>query len=44
MVKKIDYWEFRERGEEFKIPYYASTAVVHDGNLPYMKATCLNLP
>jgi hypothetical protein len=34
MVKKIDcFWEFGERGEEFKVPYYASAAAVYDGNL-----------
>ena len=41
MVKKLDCWEYGERGEELKVPYYASAAAVHDGNLPYMKATCL---
>ena len=31
----------KERGEELKVPYHASTAAVYDGNLPYIKATCL---
>ena len=32
-----------ERGEEFKVFYYASTAAVRDGNLPYVKVICLML-
>ena len=44
MVKKIDWWESGEKGEELKIPYHTSAAAVCDGNLPYIKATCLNLP
>ena len=28
------------RGKEFKVPYYASTAAVCDGNLFNIKATC----
>ena len=34
MVKKLNYWEYRERGKEFKIPHYTSTIAVRDGNLP----------
>ena len=34
MVKKLNYWEYGERGEEFKIPNYANAAAVRDGNLP----------
>jgi hypothetical protein len=30
-----------ERGKEFKVPHHASAAAVCDGNLPYVKATCL---
>ena len=41
MVKKINYWEYRERGKEFKVPYHASAAVAYNGNLPHIKATCL---
>ena len=41
MVKKINWLESKERGKEFKVPYYANAAAVHDGNLPYIKATCL---
>ena len=44
----IDYYKYKERGKELKVPYYASTAAVRDGNLsyrdgnmPYVKATCL---
>ena len=43
MVDKIDYWEYRERGKEFKVPYYANAVAACDGNLPYIKATCLTL-
>ena len=28
-------------GKELKVPYYANTAAVYDGNLPYIKTTCL---
>ena len=41
MVKKLNYWEYKERGKEFKIPYHANTAAVCDGNLLYIKATYL---
>ena len=41
MVEKLDYWEYRERGKELKVPHHASAAAVRDGNLPYVKATCL---
>ena len=44
MVKKIDCLEFGERGKELKVPYYANAVTACDGNLPYIKATCLNLP
>jgi hypothetical protein len=45
----IDYfYKYEERGEEFKVLYYASAAAARDGNLPhcdgnipYVKATCL---
>ena len=30
-----------ERGKEFKVLYYASTAAVYDGNLPYIIASGL---
>ena len=29
-----------KKGEELKVPYYASTAVTRDGNLPHVTATC----
>ena len=33
-----------EKGvKKLKVPYYASAAAVRDGNLPYVKATCLIL-
>ena len=41
IVNKIDYWEYGERGKEFKVPHYASAAAACDSNLPYIKATCL---
>ena len=41
LVNKIDWWEYRERGKELKVPHYASAAAACDGNVPYMKATCL---
>ena len=43
MVDKIDCWEYKERGEELKVPHHASVAAAYDGNLPYIKATCLML-
>ena len=41
MVKKLNYWEYGERGKEFKVPHHASIAAAYDGNLPHVKATCL---
>ena len=41
MVKKLDLFEFGERGKELKVPYYASAVAARNGNLPYIKATCL---
>ena len=41
MVEKIDWLRIEERGKEFKVPHYTSTVVVHEGNLPHIKATCL---
>ena len=41
MVKKLDCYKFRERGEEFKVLHHASAAAVRDGNLSYVKATSL---
>ena len=34
MVNKINCWEYRERGKEFKVSHYASAVAAHDGNLP----------
>ena len=28
------------KGEELKVPYHASVAVIRDGNLPRVTATC----
>ena len=36
--------KIKERGKKLKVPYYTSAAAVRDGNLPYIKVTCLNLP
>ena len=44
MVKKAWLLKIEERGKEFKVLYHASAAAVCDGNLPYIKVTCLNLP
>ena len=33
--------KIKERGKELKVSYHASAAAVCDGNLPYIKATCL---
>ena len=41
MVKKLNYYKYREKGKELKVPHYASTALACDGNLLYIKATCL---
>ena len=31
----INCCKYKERGKELKVPHHASTAAVHDGNLPY---------
>ena len=41
MVEKLNCCEYRERGKELKVFYYASATAVRDGNLPYVKATYL---
>ena len=41
MVKKLNYSKYGERGKELKVSYYASAAAAYNGNLPYIKATCL---
>ena len=33
--------KIEERGEELKVPHYASAAAACDGNLPYIIAICL---
>ena len=43
MVEKLNCWKYGERGKELKVPHHTSAAVVRDGNLPYIKATCLIL-
>ena len=43
IVKKLNLFEFGERGEELKVPHYASAAAACDGNLPHVKTTCLIL-
>ena len=44
MVKKLDYWESRERGKELKVPHHASAAAVRDGNLPQLALNNGHLP
>ena len=44
MVKKLDCYKFEERGKELKVPHHTSATAVYDGNLPHIKAACLNLP
>ena len=34
----IDCYKYEERGEELKVPHYASAAAVRDGKLLYIKA------
>ena len=41
IVNKAELIRSNERGEEFKVPYHTSAAAARDGNLPYVKATCL---
>ena len=41
MVNKAQLLRIKERGKEFKVSYYTSTAAVRDGNLSYIKATYL---
>ena len=41
IVNKLNFYKYGERGEELKAPHYASAAAVRDGNLLYVKATCL---
>ena len=41
IVKKLNLLRIGKRGKELKVPHHASTAAVRDGNLPYVKATCL---
>ena len=35
LIEKVDLWN-TEKGEELKVPYYASAAAICDGNLPYI--------
>ena len=41
MVKKLLLLRIEKRGKELKIPHHTSATAAHDGNLPYVKATCL---
>ena len=41
LVDKAWLLRIEERGEELKVPHYASAAVEYNGNLPYIKATYL---
>ena len=40
-IMLIDCYKYEERGEELRVPYYASAAAARDGNLPYIMANCL---
>ena len=44
MVKKLYLLKIEEKGKELKVPHYTNTIAACDGNLPYIKAICLNLP
>ena len=44
MVKKLNCWEFGERGKELKVPHHASAAAVRDGNLPQLALNNGHLP
>ena len=41
LVNKAWLLRIEERGEELKVPHYASTVAVYNGDLPYIIATCL---
>ena len=41
MVNKINYSEYRERGEELKVLYYTNAAAAYNSNLPHMKVIYL---
>ena len=41
IVKKLNCYKYGERGKELKVLYYANAVLARDGNLPYIKATCL---
>jgi hypothetical protein len=41
MVEKINCYKYREGGKELKVPHHTNTAAARDGNMPYIKATCL---
>ena len=41
IVKKINWLRIEERGKELKVPHHINAAAVYNGNLPYIKATCL---
>ena len=48
MMVIVLVFKYKERGKELKVPYYTSAVAARDGNLPncdgnmpYIKATCL---
>jgi hypothetical protein len=41
LVKKLDDIFYKERGKEFKVPYYTNAAATRDSNLPHMTANRL---
>jgi hypothetical protein len=44
MVKKLNCWEFKERGKKLKVPHHASAAAARDGNLPQLAPNNGHLP
>ena len=41
MGKKLDCLKYGGRGKKLKVPYYTSAVAARNGNVPYVKATCL---
>ena len=41
MGKKLNYLKYRERGKKLKVPHHTNIVAARDGNMPYVKATCL---
>ena len=41
LVKRLVFIIVTKKGKELKVPYYANTVAIRNGNLPYIKATYL---